>query len=570
MKSRPTPIEAHSAKGMGVADGAGAEAGMLGIVIRKALATFLAVAIGVSSASAQSVRGIPDRRSIFGGRCSFGATIDASFGTGRYCSLLSQGRLTYTGGAGTASQPSGTCADAAGNYHTFAANVPRICSGTGIEVEEARTNGIRNNTMQGAVAGSPGTLPTNWGTQSLNSGLTQTVSLQTVNGLSCISLNYTGTTIGTTGIQISFDNVVGHANPITYGQTWSASMGFQVTHDDANVSAFNLEQWAYQSGGTFNEIVGGQSIYANRLTFNRVNASATFSLPTDAYTESMFRISSLPASTAINWTAQFCAPQQENNSLINSTVASAVTTASGTGGVNGTAVYSVGGGTCSATPTLNVTWTSGTLTVNSVANAGSCTVFPQSAAALTYVSGTASGWTGATVTLTPTNNAILAGATTPILTYGSAVTRAADAGYFPNMTGLGGGMSILAIGTPEMPTGYPVGQIIAQLDDGTGTNVLQEQRNSTSGQTADVVGISSVFTGANNLGAWAQNTSGELSSLAKTNSIKGSFNNGTIGSGSPTGLPAVNRLYVGLNRNANWWNGSISRIIVSPNSLLAH
>ena len=67
----------------------------------------------------------------------------------------------------------------------------------------------------------------------------------------------------------------------------------------------------------------------------------------------------------------------------------------GTGGVNGTAVYSAGGGTCSIQPTLNVTWTSGVLTVNSVANGGTCTVFPPNLVPLTYVSGTASGWVGA-------------------------------------------------------------------------------------------------------------------------------------------------------------------------------
>ena len=75
----------------------------------------------------------------------------------------------------------------------------------------------------------------------------------------------------------------------------------------------------------------------------------------------------------------------------------AVQQSSGTGGVNGTAVYSVSGGTCTTQPTLNVTWTSGALTVNSIANAGSCSAFPPSPAPLTYVSGTASGWTGATV-----------------------------------------------------------------------------------------------------------------------------------------------------------------------------
>ncbi len=43
-------------------------------------------------------------------------------------------------------------------------------------LEPQRTNSIRNSSMVGAVAGSPGTLPTNW-TRQNSSGLTQGVSL---------------------------------------------------------------------------------------------------------------------------------------------------------------------------------------------------------------------------------------------------------------------------------------------------------------------------------------------------------------------------------------------------------
>jgi hypothetical protein len=73
--------------------------------------------------------------------------------------------------------------------------------------------------------------------------------------------------------------------------------------------------------------------------------------------------------------------------------------ANGTGGTNGSAVYAVSGGTCSVQPTLNVTWSSGVLSVSSVANAGSCSVLPNNPATLSYVSGTASGWTGAQVSV---------------------------------------------------------------------------------------------------------------------------------------------------------------------------
>ena len=70
-------------------------------------------------------------------------------------------------------------------------------SDLGLLVEESRTNSIRNNSMQGAVAGSPGTLPTNWGVPSL-AGLTETVvAVGAVNGIDYIDLRYQGTTTGT-------------------------------------------------------------------------------------------------------------------------------------------------------------------------------------------------------------------------------------------------------------------------------------------------------------------------------------------------------------------------------------
>lgn len=79
---------------------------------------------------------------------------------------------------------------------------------------------------------------------------------------------------------------------------------------------------------------------------------------------------------------------------------SATKAADGSGGVNNTGVYTVGGGTCTTQPTVNATWASGVMTVNSVANAGFCSAFPTSPATLTYASGAATGWTGATANLT--------------------------------------------------------------------------------------------------------------------------------------------------------------------------
>ncbi len=63
-------------------------------------------------------------------------------------------------------------------------------------LEPQRTNSIRNSSMVGAVAGSPGTLPTNW--SSSTSGLVQTVVGAGIeNGLPYVDLRFAGTAINT-------------------------------------------------------------------------------------------------------------------------------------------------------------------------------------------------------------------------------------------------------------------------------------------------------------------------------------------------------------------------------------
>jgi hypothetical protein len=87
-------------------------------------------------------------------------------------------------------------------------------------LEPQRTNSIRNSTMVGAVAGSPGTASTNWG-QLLIGGLTRTVlGTGTENGLSYVDIRYNGTATGTS-IVLSFETFTGIA--AANGQTWTGS-----------------------------------------------------------------------------------------------------------------------------------------------------------------------------------------------------------------------------------------------------------------------------------------------------------------------------------------------------------
>lgn len=112
-----------------------------------------------------------------------------------------------------------TVLSSAGLLSTVASGALAL-SDRGLSIEESRQNVIRNNTMQGAVAGSPGALPTNWSTSLI--GLTQTVvGVGTQNGIDYIDLRFSGTSSGTT-VEIRFEGLgtVAASN----GQTWSQSV----------------------------------------------------------------------------------------------------------------------------------------------------------------------------------------------------------------------------------------------------------------------------------------------------------------------------------------------------------
>lgn len=132
------------------------------------------------------------------------------------------GDLTFTR-ASTA-----TRVNESGLIESVATGVPRIdfTSGCGkLLLEPQRANGIRNSTIVGAVAGTPGTLPTNWSISG-TAGLTQTiVAIGTENGLNYIDFRLNGTTTSTT-IQLrqELSNIISAAT----GQTWSQSSYFKL------------------------------------------------------------------------------------------------------------------------------------------------------------------------------------------------------------------------------------------------------------------------------------------------------------------------------------------------------
>jgi hypothetical protein len=123
---------------------------------------------------------------------------------------------------------SGTFVDSAGVLQTAATDVPRFDhnpttgESLGLLVEEQRTNSIRNNTMVGAVAGTPGTVPTNWAITSTGNGLTREIlGTGAENGITYIDVKISGTTTANVLFQVIPEPSTGVA--ALTAQTWTTS-----------------------------------------------------------------------------------------------------------------------------------------------------------------------------------------------------------------------------------------------------------------------------------------------------------------------------------------------------------
>jgi hypothetical protein len=133
--------------------------------------------------------------------------------------------------------------DSTGTLQSAAIDAPRLdynpstLAAQGLLIEESRTNSIRNNTMQGAVAGTPGTLPTNW-TASVGALTYAVVGTGTENGITYVDLRFNGTPSATTAQTLTADSLVS-----SIGQTWCVSAWFKLaagTTTNINTSNFQL------------------------------------------------------------------------------------------------------------------------------------------------------------------------------------------------------------------------------------------------------------------------------------------------------------------------------------------
>ncbi len=170
-------------------------------------------------------------------------------------------------------------------------------------LEPQRTNSIRNSTMVGAVAGTPGTLPTNYG--EYLSGLTRTVAgIGTENGVPYIDLRFNGTASDTI-ILINFETASGIS--ALNGQNWSSSFYVKTIATSQPPLKYSLRSTQRSSGsnvGSFIlEFTPTTTLARYTQTFTTNNATITHIQPYISF--------DLTIGQTYDFTIRIAAPQME-------------------------------------------------------------------------------------------------------------------------------------------------------------------------------------------------------------------------------------------------------------------
>jgi len=256
---------------------------------------------------------------------------------------------------------SATYFNSAGVLTTAANNVPRLdynpatLAPRGLLIEEQRVNSIRNNTMQGAVAGTPGTLPTNW-QQNSGTVAVNVVGTGTENGITYIDLQFVGTPNQTfANIRFDTNTQIVAAN----GQAWTSS--FYVRRiAGATTNITDIDNRIYfrdAGGGSIQE--SGASILS-LLSNSSINNSRTINSLTAA-NASIVRINNginfgLTIGAAIDITLRIGLPQLEQGAFPTSVIPT--TTAAATRSADAASVNTLSPWYNAAEGTLYADWTS--------------------------------------------------------------------------------------------------------------------------------------------------------------------------------------------------------------------
>ena len=169
--------------------------------------------------------------------------------------------------------------------------------------------------MVGAVAGSPGTLPTNW--SSSGSGLTrQSVATGTLNGIPYVDIRVSGTATNT------FYDIFWEASNViaaSIAQDWVASCYLQIVAQPNPPVNYTLAMREFTSGGGFLGVFQGSNLSVSTTSFNRFSFTRALNQASVAFVNpSLFAV--LVNGQTYDFTIRIGYPQMERGTVPTSVI----------------------------------------------------------------------------------------------------------------------------------------------------------------------------------------------------------------------------------------------------------
>jgi hypothetical protein len=182
-------------------------------------------------------------------------------------------------------------------------------------IEASGKNEIRNNSMVGAVAGTPGNLPNNWA-ESLNGLVRQSVALGTENGVSYIDIRYSGTATGGS-CAVLFETATQIV--ASTGQTWSNSVYLKIIAQPNPPVAYRLSMWEYNTGGTVFSGSFATAVVPTTTSLQRFTQTRALTGATTDRVRPLFDVSMISGQT-YDFTIRIGYPQMELSSFATSVI----------------------------------------------------------------------------------------------------------------------------------------------------------------------------------------------------------------------------------------------------------
>jgi hypothetical protein len=214
-----------------------------------------------------------------------------------------------------------------GLYQSVANNVPAFEFNTngsyrGLLVEPGATNQIRNNSAQGAVAGTPGTLPTHYSVPTPAGLTTDVAGVGTENGINYFDIRVSGTATSTTNYEIRFE-ASNTQIVATASQVWTHSAFLKVVSAPNPPNNYQLRIRESTSGGTF----VGWILQTVVPTSNLLSYSATGTTAATTERVAPFLIAGVTNGVAYDFTIRIGWPQMETGSVATSPIVTTAGTA---------------------------------------------------------------------------------------------------------------------------------------------------------------------------------------------------------------------------------------------------